>query len=118
VSGERVIPTELLREALPEMARLPGWGAEAFMNDLIIRRRLRLAVVRWRAVANTRKHDKIGHWRGAVEERRMMCDAVSVMTPVGVVRQNIGLLSLANRDAPVPMRWSIGAQRSRRVAKL
>ena len=36
VSGERVIPARLGREAIAEMRRLPRWGGEAFLNRLIV----------------------------------------------------------------------------------
>jgi glycosyltransferase involved in cell wall biosynthesis len=99
VSGERVIPKSLLADAIADMQRLPRWGGEAFMNERIIRQRLKLAVVDWRGVYNIRKYRKVGRWRGVLAELVMMRDALSVLSPWGVVRQNLQLLRLKVRSA-------------------
>ena len=97
VSGERVIPASLLRDAVEQMQRLPRWGGEAFMNELIIQRKLRLAVVYWPNVVNVRKYTKLGRWRGMLSEISMMRDAVNVLSLGGVLRQNLALLKLVQR---------------------
>jgi glycosyltransferase involved in cell wall biosynthesis len=102
VSGERVIPTNLLKDAVEAMQRLPRWGGEAFMNELIIQRRLRLAVVYWPNVVNVRKYAKLGRWRGMLSEISMMRDAVNVLSLGGVIRQNLALLRLITRRARRP----------------
>lgn len=94
VSGERVIPTRLLADAIEAMQALPRWGGEAFMNELIIKAGYGVAVVNWPAVFNVRKYSKLGRWRGFLSEIAMMRDALSVLSPWGVVRQNFGLLRL------------------------
>jgi glycosyltransferase involved in cell wall biosynthesis len=99
VSGERVIPASLLKDAVEAMQRLPRWGGEAFMNELIIKRRLRLAVVYWPKVVNVRKYTKLGRWRGMLSELSMMRDAVNVLTLGGVIRQNLALMRLITRRA-------------------
>ena len=102
VSGERVIPASLLKDAIEAMQRLPRWGGEAFMNELIIERRMRLAVVYWPKVVNVRKYAKLGRWRGMLSELSMMRDAVNVLSLGGVVRQNVALLRLVTRQARKP----------------
>lgn len=97
VSGERVIPAALLRDAVAAMERLPRWGGEAYMNELIIKGRLRVAVVNWPAVFNIRKYSKIGRWRGLLAELGMISDAVRVLSPWGIIRQNLALRKLAYR---------------------
>ena len=94
VSGERVIPTRLLADAIDAMQALPRWGGEAFMNERIIEAGYGVAVVKWPAVFNVRKYSKLGRWRGFLSEIAMMRDALSVLSPWGVVRQNFGLLRL------------------------
>jgi glycosyltransferase involved in cell wall biosynthesis len=108
VSGERVIPARLGREAITAMQRLPRWGGEAFINGLITRDRLSIAVVDWPGVFNIRKFHKVGRWRGMVEEIRMTLDALRVLSPLGVLRQNLALLSLVRR-APTARSAKIGA---------
>jgi glycosyltransferase involved in cell wall biosynthesis len=97
VSGERVAPKALLDEAVEAMQRLPRWGGEVFMNDLFIRHACRIAVVKWPRVFNIRKYQKAGVWRGTLAEASMIADAVRVLSPLGVVRQHIGMLRLVNR---------------------
>jgi glycosyltransferase involved in cell wall biosynthesis len=97
VSGERVAPKWLLRNAVEAMQRLPRWGGEVYMNEIFIRHACRIAVVRWRRVVNVRKYQKVGAWRGALAEVKMISDAASVLTPVGLVRQNLDMLRLVNR---------------------
>jgi glycosyltransferase involved in cell wall biosynthesis len=95
VSGERVLPRRLLADAAEAMANLPRWGGEVFMNERIIHGGLRVAVVDWSGVSHTPKHIKTGSFRGVWEELRMVGDALKVLTPAGVVRQNVALLKLA-----------------------
>jgi glycosyltransferase involved in cell wall biosynthesis len=118
VSGERVIPASLLRDAVEEMQRLPRWGGEAFMNELIIRRKLRLAVVYWPNVVNVRKYAKLGPWRGMLSELSMMRDALNVLSLGGVVRQNLALLRLIKRRARRPARASAQRGASLDISRL
>src|SRR6185312_5543225 len=83
VSGERVIPAWLVADALVAMRKLPRWGAEAFINDRICREKLSIAVVKWPAVYNIRKHHKVGFWRGVLAELTMVADAFKVLNPFG-----------------------------------
>ena len=97
VSGERVIPSWLVADAMTAMQQLPRWGGEAFINDRICREKLSIAVVKWPAVYNIRKHQKVGFWRGVLAELAMVGDAFKVLSPVGSVSQNLKLLSLIKR---------------------
>ena len=99
VSGERVIPARLIGDAVQAMRRAPRWGGEPCINELIIRHGLSVEVVDWPTVFNVRKSRKLGPWRGAVAELAMVWDTVRVLSPGGVVRQNLALLKLARRGA-------------------
>ena len=97
VSGERVVPRHLLESAIEAMQRLPRWGGEVYMNEIFVRRGCRIAVVRWPRVLNIRKYEKAGFWRGTMAELKMIADAASVLTPFGLVRQNLDMMRLVNR---------------------
>ena len=99
VSGERVIPARLVAGAVQAMEALPRWGGEAFINDLITQEGLSIDVVYWPKVFNIRKYAKLGRWRGMLAELAMTGDALRVLTPWGVVRQNLALLKLVRRGA-------------------
>jgi len=117
VSGERLLPAEAMAGAAEAMARLPRWGAEAWLNERALARHLRLAVVDWPTVSNIRKHQKVGLAQGALEELRMTADAVRVLTPLGVARQYLALLSLITQPARPPMRQALSrAAELRRAA--
>lgn len=114
VSGERVISRSLFDDPAGEMARLPRWGAEAYMNSRIIEADLRVAVVDWPEVTNIRKHVKLGRIGGVLAELKMISDALSVLSPIGVVAQHYGLLRLAGRLdwLQAPQIWLESAKRS------
>jgi hypothetical protein len=122
VTGERVVPTWLLRNTASAMERLPRWGAEAFINELIIAEGLHVAVVNWPTVFNVRKFKKVGWWRGIVEEIGMIRDVLRVLSPWGVIRQNVEMLNLAttSNGRPTPSGWRqrIMPSRSRRLLGL
>ena len=99
VSGERIIPTRLVSGSVETMAQLPRWGAEVFINGLIVREGMPIAVVDWPGVLNVRKYRKVGRWRGLVAELEMIRDALRVLSARGVLRQNLALLKLATRGA-------------------
>jgi glycosyltransferase involved in cell wall biosynthesis len=94
VSGERVLPRALLADDAAEMMTLPRWGGEVFINQKIINQGLRVSVVDWRNVSHTPKGQKVGAWQGVIGELGMMGDALRLLTPLGVVRQNMALLRL------------------------
>lgn len=96
ISGERVLPRAMFAEAMEDMSRLPRWGGEVFINELIIQQRLRVAVVDWREVEHTPKGEKVGSKRaGAKQEWNMFRDMVRVLSPFGIIRQHWGLMRLA-----------------------
>ena len=97
VSGERVAPKWLLKGLVEAMQRLPRWGGQVYMNQVFIRHGCRIAVVKWPRVLNIRKYEKAGFWRGTLAEAKMIADAASVLTPVGLVRQNLQMLKLVRR---------------------
>jgi glycosyltransferase involved in cell wall biosynthesis len=97
VSGERVIPAWLVRDQVALMEALPRWGGEAFINQRIIEAGLRIEVVDWPRVNNIRKHRKIGRVRGALADGQMVGDALRVLSPFGLVGQNVALLNLVLR---------------------
>ncbi len=97
VSGERVIPASLIAGSFETMERLPRWGGEAYINNLICREGLSIAVVDWPAVSNVRKYEKVGFWRGMWAEITMICDATRVLSPWGLIGQNLALLRLVRR---------------------
>ena len=99
VSGERVIPASLIRHFALTMESLPRWGGEAFINTLITREALSIAVVDWRGVSNIRKSQKVGIWLGVLAEAAMIADVFRVLTFWEVIGQNFSILRIVRRGA-------------------
>lgn len=91
-SGERVVPRALLAEVLHEVEKLPRFGIESYMNSLIIKEKLRLAVVRWPEVTHMRKAEKHGFIQGTLADLKMSLDVLRVLSPLAIIRQNMALL--------------------------
>lgn len=93
-SGERVIQKSLLADVLHEIDRLPRFGIESYMNNLIILRSMRLAVVRWQSVTHMRKSEKYGAVRGTLSDLGMAFDVLRVLSPWAVIQMNRAMLKL------------------------
>lgn len=96
-SGERVIPKVLLADVLHEIHKLPKFGIESYMNQLIIRRHMRLAVVRWPTVTHMRKSEKYGFIKGTLGDLKMSLDVLRVLSPWQIIKMNRDLLRLTRR---------------------
>jgi glycosyltransferase involved in cell wall biosynthesis len=99
VTGERVLPRSLLANALGSLSRRPRWGAEVFINELIIAQAQRLAVVDWKTVTHASKRSKEGSFRGALADMGMAQEIVRELKPSGLLRQNFTLWNVARRTA-------------------
>lgn len=91
-SGERVIPKSLLADVLHEIHKLPKFGIESYMNLLIIKRGMRLAVVKWKEVTHMRKADKYGFIKGTLGDLKMSLDVLRVLSPWAVIKMNRALI--------------------------
>jgi hypothetical protein len=94
VSGERVVPRELLAGVLAQPGRPPRFGIEVLMNRAIIAERLPLAVADWRGVTQARKAEKLGWWRGQVAEARMILEIARAVYPLAAIGQTWRLMQL------------------------
>jgi glycosyltransferase involved in cell wall biosynthesis len=88
VSGERVVPKELLGTVLQQIGELPRFGIEVYMNRRIIEQGLAVAVTCWQEVAQTRKTEKLGLRRGLRAEWRMVRDLMRVAHPIELLAQS------------------------------
>lgn len=64
ITGERVLPMALLQPHLEAFTRLPRFGFEVYLNNLLIGEKARIAVVDWPHVSSPSK----AHKRGSVIE--------------------------------------------------
>src|SRR5262245_1696513 len=96
-SGERVFVRELVGDHLDDIRQLPGFGFEAFLNSVLLKRGYTLKVVRWRGVTHARKREKVGLIRGLLAELRMVIQIRRTMSLRSMIMQNYALLAAARR---------------------
>jgi glycosyltransferase involved in cell wall biosynthesis len=94
ISGERVLGRSLLSEALGRLSSLPPFGFEVFLNEICIRDRTPIAVVRWDEVASPYKHAKRGLVRGVAADIRMLGDIARTVPPHRLMRQIVAMRRL------------------------
>jgi glycosyltransferase involved in cell wall biosynthesis len=94
VSGERVFQKSLIMEHLAEIRRLPGFGLESFINELIIKNSWRVKVVYWRDVITPRKSKKIGFFKGRKKDLSMIIQILSVTSPREIIRIYFKMIKL------------------------
>lgn len=98
LSGDRAFPRKTIEDVLGNIASLPSYGLEVFLNMLAIRHRSRIAVVRWPNVKNTDKREKFGFWKGLLGEAFMMQDVFKTVSVAGPVYQIVRMLKLRIHD--------------------
>ena len=96
ISGERVMARALLAPHLDEIAALPRFGLEVWMNRLWISQGARIAVVRWPGVQSPMKRAKRGGWiAGLRADARMMTDIFATQPPLDCAAQIRAMRRLA-----------------------
>jgi glycosyltransferase involved in cell wall biosynthesis len=74
ISGERVIPRDLLAGQEQALTALPKFGLEVHMNRQILAQRLDVAIVPWPGVRSPLKSEKQGLLPGLRADARMLAD--------------------------------------------
>ena len=98
ITGERVVPMALVSTSLEEVAALPRFGLEVFLNDRIRAAGLPVAIVRWPAVTSPSKSEKRGgRLAGFAADMAMIRDILRTVSPITVLGQ-IAFLSRARRS--------------------
>ncbi|MBT9382981.1 glycosyltransferase [Pseudooceanicola sp. CBS1P-1] len=87
ISGERVLPRALLAPRSAEIAALPGFGLEVFMNRIWLHEGLRIAVVRWPGVDSPWKSQKLGRLAGLKADAKMMREIFALVSPPEALAQ-------------------------------
>lgn len=92
-SGLRVFNKSVIGD-LDKLEKLPGFGLEVFLNEIAIKKKLRLCSVNFDNVTSTRKYLKWGMIEGIRSFCRMSGDIVKVMTFKGVIKQFFQILAI------------------------
>ncbi len=94
VSGERSFNRSLIEQRLDEIAILPSFGLEIFINQCAIEHALRIHAVPLKNVIAPRKSDKMGWWRGVWADALMIRDILKAESVGNIVLQNYRIVRL------------------------
>ena len=94
ISGERVIPLSLLTGRLPDLARIPRFGFEVFLNQLLIAQDMPIAIVHWPDVASPSKARKRGRLSGLWADAAMIADIFRTIGLLSCLKQILALRRL------------------------
>lgn len=94
VSGQRLFEKKIMTD-YKRLEKLPGFGLESYMNSIIIEKKMRIAIINWADVNNTRKSEKMGFFAGIKAELRMIVQIIKTISIFTVVYQIWKMKSLA-----------------------
>jgi len=94
ISGERVYPKALLGEHMEELHHLSKFGLEVFMNRLIIKKNLPVAIVYLPNVISPLKSTKQGFFRGVIGDIKMVGDIFNTVPIWECLSQIVHLMKL------------------------
>ena len=100
ISGERIIPMDLLIGQLEPLSSLPRFGFEVFLNRLLIARAQPVAIIRWPLVSSPSKASKQGLVKGLRADMRMIADILHTIPAKDIIHQIRFLRHLAKQVAP------------------
>lgn len=86
VSGERIFDKSLIGN-IDDLRKLNPFGLEVFINDLILKKGLKIKVVEWKNVITPRKAKKFGFWQGIKADFKMVKQIVDYLGLRGALGQ-------------------------------
>jgi glycosyltransferase involved in cell wall biosynthesis len=90
LSGERIFEKKYVELYLEEMASLPSYGLEVFLNkNVIIKNKLRISVVHWPNVENSFYNYKIGLIKGIKNIMKIWWNVICTVSVFEMYNQNI-----------------------------
>ncbi len=97
LTGERILPKAPVLDSLPAMSVLPSYGLEVFLNRIILRDHLRIAVVQWPNVENDFNQYKYGWLKGIKIVIKIWLNVLSTVSIAEMYSQNIRMRKLLVR---------------------
>jgi len=99
LSGERILPKKYLTNDIVEkMASLPGYGLEVFLNNIMIKNKMRISVIKWPNVENDFNQNKHGYIKGIKIIIKIWWEVLSAASIFEIYYQNIKLEKLIIQD--------------------
>jgi len=107
LSGERILPKSLLIEEIDQMSLLPSYALEVFINKIIIKNKLSVAVIQWPNVENNFNQDKRGWSEGIKSIIKIWLNILYTISVFEMYNQNIKLSRLIiktkNKDLKISL---------------
>lgn len=97
LSGERILPRAALLSTLADMSALSSYGLEVFINRIIVRNKMSIAVVQWPNVENDFNQQKRGWLKGILIIIKIWSDILSTVSIFEIYSQNIRMKKLLIR---------------------
>jgi glycosyltransferase involved in cell wall biosynthesis len=94
ISGERVFHKKILEDQYENLMKLPGFGIETFLNQIIVKNNFRIKVVHWSNVESPEKFKKYGLKFGITSEIGMFIDIFKTASVFEVIYRIIKMLCL------------------------
>ncbi|MDB5258815.1 MAG: glycosyl transferase, partial [Candidatus Taylorbacteria bacterium] len=94
MSGERMLPRQVIMQYIDAMSELRGFGLEVFLNRILIKHKLRIRSVIMDNVLNDMKWKKRGFWKGLRAEAFLWYQLFRTVSPVEFVGQNVRMRKL------------------------
>jgi glycosyltransferase involved in cell wall biosynthesis len=91
LTGERVVPLDLIKPHFEQLEALPNFGLEVFLNRLALDAALKIAVLDWPSVKSPSKAEKRGLMDGVKGDVAMMWDIVKTIGIFECTTQIVGL---------------------------
>lgn len=91
-SGQRILPTWVLKNRLNHLSQLPSYGLEVFVNKLIIKQNLRLQVIARPNVSNDMHQNKDWRYLGRKKNLKIWRDIIKISGGLrNIYKMNIDL---------------------------
>ncbi len=97
LSGERVVPKDLLADPLIWSRPNVGYGVETLMNRSLLHKRKTFQSVYLPGVVNPTKSDKNGAWGGFIKQSKMVLQILKIVPPYEAIGQLIRMSYLNNK---------------------
>lgn len=91
LSGQRVMPKSCLFSNVEQVSSLPNYGLEVYINRIMIRNNMSIAVVQWNNVENNFNQHKYGWVKGIRVIAKIWWNVLSVVSIPEMYFQNIKL---------------------------
>lgn len=97
ISGERVLPRSLFDGKLESLTKIAGFGLEVFENEIMVEKKMRIAIVYLHCVIGPWKYKKQTFWKGVRGEFSMIREIITTVSLPKIITQIYRMRQLKTR---------------------